>query len=242
MIDELRHGIIVADHDALEADDSPEPSLQQLSVHRHRRAGEIDKGGHDRRGSRSNCRRERRQIYLVQRSLRHVGRGVFAAGGHGPIGAKMLGGGGDAVPRREVLSLEAPRLGRRHLRRHPGILARALDDPSPARIARYVEHRRKGQGDPILRRLLRCGARRFLPQVGGKQTGLREGDGKNRVVAVDNIEAQEQGDAETRVFDGKALHGPHLVNAPEIEQISDASGSNPLVQVVTLARAGDRAG
>ena len=153
----------------------------------------------------------------------------------------MLGRGGKAIRGRKVSALEASRLGRRHLRRDPGVLARALDDASPARVARDVEHRRKGQGDAVLRRLLGRDARRFLPKVRGEQAGFRERNGKNRAVAMNDVEAHEQGNAEAGFFHREALDGARLVRAPEIEQIADPPGSNPLVQVVKLARAGDHA-
>ena len=198
--------------------------------------------GHDRRDPRGDSRRKRRQVNLVQRSLGHIGRGVFAAGGHGAIGAEMLGGCGDAIRGREVSSLEAPRLGRRHLGSDPGVLARTLDDASPARVARDVEHRRKSHGDPILCRLLGRDARRLLPEVRGEQAGFRQRNRENRVVAVDDVEAHEQRDAKAGFLHREALDGAGFVRAPEIEQIPDPPGSNPLVQIVKLAGAGDHAG
>ena len=137
----------------------------------------------------------------------------------------MLGRGDEAVGRRKVVSLEAARLGRRHLSRNPGVLARALDDASPARVARHVQHRREGQSDAILRRLLGRGARRFLPKLRIKQAGFRERDGENRVVAVNDVEPQEQGNAEARILHREALDGAHLFGAPEIEQTADPPGS-----------------
>ena len=198
--------------------------------------------GHDRRDPRSDSRRKRRQVNLVQRSLGDIGRGVFAAGGHGAIGAEMLGRGRNAIPGREVSSLEAPRLGRRHLGSDPSVLARALDDASPARVARYVEHRRESQGDAVLRRLLGGDARRLLPKVRGELAGFRQRNRENRVVAVDDVETHEQGNAEAGFLHRETLDGARLVRPPEIEQISDPPGSNPLVQIVKLAGAGDHAG
>ena len=42
MIEKLRDGVVVADHNPVEAGDSPEPALQQLGVGSHRHAGDID--------------------------------------------------------------------------------------------------------------------------------------------------------------------------------------------------------
>ena len=154
----------------------------------------------------------------------------------------MLGCGRDAIPRRKVSSLEAARLGRRHLGGDPGILARALDDASPARIARHVEHRRKGERDAILRRLFGGDARRLLPKIRRELARFRQGDGKDRVVAMDHVEAHEQGNAEAGFLHRETLDGARLVRPPEVEQVSDPPGSNPLLQVAKLAGAGDHAG
>ncbi len=177
----------------------------------------------------------------MQCPLGHFRRGIFATGRHGAIGAEVFGSRSKAVPRREIGSLETPRLRRRHLGRDPGVFARALDNASPAWIARHVEHRRKGQGDAILRRLFGGGARGFLPKVRGELAGFRQGNGKNRVVAVNNIEAHKQGDAKAGFFHGEALDRARLVCAPEIEQVPDPPGSNPLLQIAKLAGPGDHA-
>ena len=60
-------------------------------------------------------------------------------------------------------------------------------------------------------------------------------------MAVDDIKAHEKGDAEAGFFHREALDGAHLLSAPEIEQVSDPSCSNPFVQVAKLAGAGDYA-
>ena len=177
---------------------------------------------------------KRRQVDLAQRSFGHVDRGIFAPGGDGAIGAEVLGRRGEAVGGGKVVALKAERLGGGHLRGHPGILARAFDNASPARVARHVEHRRKGQGDAVLGRFLGGGARRFLPQVGSKQAGLRQRNRKNRAMAVDDVEAQQERDAEAGFFDREALDGMRFVGAPVIEQASDPPGSNPFMDVAEL--------
>src|SRR5271168_4350533 len=136
----------------------------------------------------------------------------------------------------EVSALEAARLRRGDLRRHPGVFAWALDDASPARVARYVEHRRKRQGDAVLRSLRGCGARRLLPEFRGEQAGLGQRNRKNRAVAMDDVQAQQQRNAEARFFYGETLDGTHLFRAPKIEQASDPPSSDPLVDVTELSR------
>ena len=142
----------------------------------------------------------------------------------------MLGRGGEAVGGGKVVALKAERLGGGHLRGDPGILARALDNAAPARVARHVEHRRKGQGDPVLGRFLGGGASRLLPKIGSEQAGLRQRNRKNRAMAVDDVEAKQEGDAEAGFFDRKALDGMRFVGAPVIEQASDPPCSNPFIE------------
>ena len=154
----------------------------------------------------------------------------------------MLGGGRNAILSGKIGSLEAPRLGRRHLRGDPSVLPRTFDDASPAWIARHVEHRRKSQGDPVLRSLFGGDARRLLPQIRRELTRFRQRHGKDRVVAMDHVETHEQGNAETGFLDREALDSARFVRAPEVEQVSDPPGSNPLLQVSELAGTGDHAG
>ena len=163
MVHEFRDCVVVADQHALEAKFPPQPTLQQRNVGGHRHACKIDEGRHDRRRPRGDGGGKRREVDLAQRSFGHGDRGVFAPGGDSAIGAKMLGRGGEAVGGGQVLALKAKRLGGGDLRRHPGILAGAFDNASPARIARHIEHRRKGQGDAILGRFLGRRTRSLLP-------------------------------------------------------------------------------
>ena len=152
----------------------------------------------------TDCR-ERRQVNLVQRPLGHFRRGIFATGRNRAIGAEMLGGGRNAILGGKIGSLKAPCLGRRHLGGDPSVLPRTLDDASPARIARHVEHRRKSQGDPVLRSLFGGDARRLLPQIRRELTRFRQRHGKDRVVAMDYVETHEQRNAETGFLDREAL-------------------------------------
>src|SRR3984957_13641541 len=59
---------------------------------------------------------------------------------------------------------------------------------------------------------------------------------------MDDVETHEQGNAKAGFLHRETLDGASLVRAPEVEQVSNPPGSNPLVQVVKLARTGDHAG
>ena len=154
----------------------------------------------------------------------------------------MLCRGGKAIWRGEIRSLEAAGLGRRHLASNPSVFAGALDDAAPARVARHVKHRREGQRNAILRSFFGGDARRFLPKIGVEQASFRQGDGKNRVMAMDDVETHKQGNAETRFLDREALDVARFVRPPKIEQVSDPSSSNSLLQIAKLAGTSNHAG
>ena len=62
------------------------------------------------------------------------------------------------------------------------------------------------------------------------------------MVAMDDVETHEQRNAETGFLDRKSLDNARFVRAPEVEQVSDPPGSNPLLQVSKLAGTGHHAG
>ena len=59
---------------------------------------------------------------------------------------------------------------------------------------------------------------------------------------MDDVEAHEQGNAEAGFFHRETLDSARFVHAPEVEQVSDPAGSNPLLQVSKLAGTGNHAG
>ena len=120
----------------------------------------------------------------------------------------MLRRRGDRSPDAEIVALEAAHLGLGDARGEPGIFARPFDDAAPARIARHVEHRREGHGEAVGRRLDGRLARRALPDRRVERRGLGERHREHRAVAVDDVEADHQRNAEPRLLDGDALQRP----------------------------------
>src|SRR5205814_3486120 len=106
------------------------------------------------------------------------------------------------------------------------ILARALDDASPARIACDVHH--GGEG-PV-----HTGRRRFggsypciaLCDVGIPARGLAERDGELRAVAVNDVEPEDERDVESALLDRDALDAMRGLGADDVEDRADASRSN----------------
>ncbi len=68
---------------------------------------------------------------------------VVAAAERGAVAGEVLGTGDDPLGRAELAALEAADLGRRDRRAEVRILAGALDDAAPARVAGDVDHRRE---------------------------------------------------------------------------------------------------
>ena len=226
--DSMRHqlgdGVVVADVDAVEAPASAHQVLQHGAVGRHRHALEIGEGGHEGGAAGIDRRLEGRQVGFVEGALGDFHLGVVAAGQHGAVGGQVLGGGGDGVGGGEVRSLEAAHLGLGEARREPGILAGAFGDAAPARIAADVEHGREGEREALGRRFERGDARGALPQIDVEGRGLRQRDRKHRAVAVDDVVAEEQGNAEAGLLDRHALHLAGELGAVEIQHAAELAG------------------
>ena len=141
-----------------------------------------------------------------------------------------------------IWHLEAARFRGGKLRGDPGVFTRALDDPTPAGISCHIEHGREGERNSILRGFRGGAACRSLPGVRIEQAGLRQRHREDRAMTVDDVEAQQQWNPESGILDCDPLQGAHLVGAPEVQHVADASGANALIERAALARAGDDAG
>ncbi len=117
--------------------------------------------------------------------------------------------------------MKAPNLRARHLHREPRIFARAFHRSAPARIARDVEHRCERHREAVGRRLAGGFACRALPDLRIERRSFGKRHRKDRAVAVDHVEADQERNAKPRFLDGDALH---VVNGPrtdEVEQVAD---------------------
>ena len=92
------------------------------------------------------------------------------------------------------------------------IFTGAFDHAPPARVAHQIEHRRKSPVDAFARSLSRDGAQSPLHQVGIEAGGVTVRDGKDGAVAIDDIAAVEDWDAQTGFLDGDALNLIQLLN------------------------------
>jgi hypothetical protein len=101
------------------------------------------------------------------------------------------------------------------------VLPRPLDDAPPPRVARDIHHRREGPHDSIGRRLGGGDARRTLGGLGAPGARLAERHGKDRPVAVDDVEREEQRDASRRLLDRDPLQRSRRVRADDVQEGAD---------------------
>ena len=188
-----------------------------------RHAGEVGEGRHQRGGAGVDGGAEGREVDLGERAVRDVDGGVVAARGAGAVGGEMLGRGGEAG---EAVALEAAHLGLGEAGGDEGVLARALGDPAPARVAGDVEHRREGEVEAGGGGLPGGEAGGLLPERGVEGAGLGEGDREDGAEAVQDVEAEEERDAEAGLLDGEALGRAHRLPAPEVEEAADPAGAD----------------
>src|SRR3546814_12476294 len=115
----------------------------------------------------------------------------------------MLGGREDRVGGLEVVALEAAHARLGDAATQIDILARALGNSAPARIARDVDHRCEG---PVYAFGRSFGGRNSRCLFNGLQVPTRRlaaRDGKDGAVAVDPVIAEEQGEFQPRLQTGK---------------------------------------
>ena len=151
----------------------------------------------------------------------------------------MLGGGRQAVGCREVRALKAAHLGFCEPRGEPRVLAGTLGDPAPARVARHVQHRRVGHGEPVGGRLRRRDPSRPLPQVRVERPHLGERQREDGAVAMNDIHDEEQRNAEAGLLERDPLYLAGPLRAPQIADRADPSGADGLQIVDRPAGAGD---
>ena len=158
-----------------------------------RHAGEVGEGRHQRGGAGFDGGAEGGKVDLGKGAIRDLDGGVVAARHAGAVGGEMLRGGGEAG---EALALEAAHLGLREPGGDEGVLAGALGDPTPARVAGDIEHRREGEVDAGGGGLPGGASGGRLPERGVEGARLREGDREDGAKAVQDVEPEEERDTE----------------------------------------------
>ena len=240
VVNELRDGIVIADDDALESPAIAQPAAQQLPVRRHGYAGKIRERGHDGRNVRVDRRRERRHVHLAQRALGNVDRRVIAPGRDRAVSAIVLGHRRERIRRREVGALKAAHLRLRDARAEPRIFSRTFDDSPPTRIARNIQHGRKGHRQTVSGGFLGGLARGERPGFRIEQRCFAQRHRKQDAMSMHDVEADEQWDSEARLLHRQTLHLAHMRRPDQIEQIADRAGLDGVGRVAGDDRPGHR--
>ena len=203
--DHLGHRVPVAHDEALEAPLVAQHLAQQEPAARGGNAVDLVERGHHRRDAGVHRGLEGRQVDVAQQALRDPRGVVVAAALRRAVARVVLRAGGDAVRRAVVVALEAADHRRGQHGREVRVLAEALGDPAPARVARDVHHRRERPVEAGRGRLLGGDGRAVRHQLRVPRRGLGERDREDRAVAVDHVAAHQQRDAEPALLDRDAL-------------------------------------
>lgn len=199
-------------------------------------AADLVERRHERR--RPGLRRglERREVQLAQALLGRVDRVVVAPGLRAAVGDPVLGRGCHPVGLRVVLALEALDAGGGERGAEERILAGALDDAAPARVARDVDHRRERPVDAGRARLAGRDGRRALGVLRVPARRLGERHREHGAVAVDDVEAIQQRDLQAGLLHRHPLGVVRVLGAPRVERRAQpALADHPDLVVAELA-------
>src|ERR1044071_2056720 len=106
------------------------------------------------------------------------------------------------------------------------ILAGALGDSSPPRIACDVKHRRERPADSIGIGFMSGNTRGLLDEYGVPRRRLPERDRENRAVSVDHVAAEEKRNTKTAFFRRNPLRFDAVLGAARIEEGTPAPFAN----------------
>ncbi|GJD71320.1 hypothetical protein MMMDOFMJ_4276 [Methylobacterium gnaphalii] len=219
VLNQARNRLPVGDGHALEAELAPQDLRHEVAVGRRRQAVERGQRGHHRVRARADAVAERRQVGIVELGGRHPGHIVVAPAIDGAVAGEVLQGGGDAAVAKTF------DLGGGELAGQPGILAETLDHATPAQVAGDIGHRREGPVDADGETFPRRRRGRTPHEAGIEARRHADRQRQHGAVAVDDVEADQQGNAEPRgagigvdgggeVLVREVDDGPHLA-APD---------------------------
>ena len=195
-------------------------------------------GGHEGPRARVHSRVERRQVHVPKRALRYLRRVVVPPAFRRPVSHEVLGARDDRGRIVEALALVAAHVGAGEGRPQVRVLAGALGDPPPARVARDVHHRRERPAHALARRLLRREARRLLHQGRVPARRKAQGDREKRPEAVDHVEPEEDRYVQPRALDRLPLVGVGLAGRHGVQDAADPALPDQLVAVRPTLRSG----
>ena len=205
MRNEVADAVSVAHQDAAPSPFVLEDTGQQAPVRVHRLAADRVERGHHRGRSRRGGDAEGLEVDVPEPVLGHVGRVVVPATLGVTVADEMLDGRGDAARLAEITALVAADHRRAHHAGQVRVFPEALDHPAPARVAAHVDHRGKRPVHSARRRLGRGEPGGFLDGVRVEAGGQRQRRGGDRAVAVNDVQADQQGNAQPGLLDRDPL-------------------------------------
>ena len=232
VIDQLLDGNPVADHEAIERPFIAENLLHQEAVAACGHAVKVTERRHQADDSRVDRRLERRQVDIAQFVFRDIRGVVVAPGLAGPVTGKVLGAGGDGSHGGQVIALEAFDHGDRQPAGEIRILAETLGNPTPAGIARDIDHRREGPVDAHGGGFERGDSRTALDEFRVPGGGLAKRYGQYGSEPMDDIAGQQQWNAQAALLGGDSLQFVGRIDIDHIEYGADFAGRDRATQVL----------
>ena len=156
-------------------------------------------------------RMERDQVHVPQQYLGNIGRVVVAAAVGRAVAGKVFGAG-QQTRGTEFCSLESANLRPRHGRAQIGIFTRTFYNAAPARIASNVHHGSESPLDAGRARIFRSHPLGLFLYRGIPRGSHRQRHRKDSPVAVDYVEADQQGNVQAGAIDGHMLEPVDLLH------------------------------
>ena len=110
----------------------------------------------------------------------------------------------------------------------------ALGDSAPAGIVTDIDHRTERPADAVGRGFLRGNLRRTLDGLHVPGAGESQRNGEHGFVAMDDVHAEDEGDAETTFLDSNALQFSHATCALQVEEAAHTTCTDVLGHVARL--------
>ncbi len=178
------------------------------------------------------------QKHLAQLARRDMGRVPVEPAVSQAVADKMFAGRDDALP--PVLGLQAAHVGDAHAGDQMRILAEGLFDPSPARVAHHIQHRREAlmcaDGPHLRAHHPGHRARQLRLPGAGQADDLREDGRVARHVAGAAFLVHHGGDAEAGFVEQKALDRVGCGRALVRFQVARAADAGDLADAVLHQR------
>ncbi len=225
LMNELGHRVPVGDDKPLEAEILLQNFRQQMAAGGDGGAVVFVEGRHHRQGAGVHAAFEGGQIGVAQGVFADLYAFVVPAALCRAVAHIVLTAGGDPMGMGGVLSLESPDGGGAHPPGQVRVLAEALGDPAPPGVPGNVHHGGIGPVDAVGDGLPGGHGREILGELFVKGRRLAQGDGTGGAVAVNDVGAVDEGNAQPGLLYGDALAAlPVLQTAAELVLVACQSG------------------